>query len=337
MLESTRGQGLSTVRVLSAHDKADHDVEKVRRKAVVRLVLWLTAATFLQSCSQTTREDAPDSGEADLVGLGEPSTYLARRAGGAVTIDGHIEEPAWAEVPWTSDFIDIRGPDWPTPPWVTQAKLMWDEHALYVAARLEEPHVWATLSQRDAIVWREDDFEVFLDPDGDGLNYFEIEVNALGTVLDLFLERPYNKGGSAIIDWDLDGLLVAVNVDGTANEPSDIDAGWNVEMAIPWDGLTPPENSGGPPIQPPTAGDEWRVNFSRVDWPLVVREGRYVKERELVDWNDHPENNWVWSPQGRINMHVPEMWGRLVFCPALHGTDAPRHCKSADSETGGNE
>jgi hypothetical protein len=25
------------------------------------------------------------------------------------------------------------------------------------------------------------------------------------------------------------------------------------------------------------------------------------------------EDNWVWSPQGLINMHVPEMWGRVRF------------------------
>ncbi len=26
-----------------------------------------------------------------------------------------------------------------------------------------------------------------------------------------------------------------------------------------------------------------------------------------------PEHNWVWSPQGVINMHYPERWGYLQF------------------------
>jgi hypothetical protein len=25
------------------------------------------------------------------------------------------------------------------------------------------------------------------------------------------------------------------------------------------------------------------------------------------------EDNWVWSPQGLINMHVPERWGWVEF------------------------
>jgi hypothetical protein len=28
---------------------------------------------------------------------------------------------------------------------------------------------------------------------------------------------------------------------------------------------------------------------------------------------DLPEFNWVWSPQGLINMHYPEMWGLVQF------------------------
>ncbi len=26
-----------------------------------------------------------------------------------------------------------------------------------------------------------------------------------------------------------------------------------------------------------------------------------------------PEHNWVWSPQGLIAMHCPEMWGEVMF------------------------
>jgi len=240
-------------------------------------------------------------------------TYRAIKAERSITVDGVIDDEAWTHAPWTGDFIDIRGEEWPAPRLRTRAKLVWDYRALYIAAELEEPHLWATLTDHDDIVWRDDDFEVFLDPDGDGLNYFEIEINPAGTVLDLFLARPYNQGGSAVIDWNLLGLESAVVVDGTLNDPSDLDRGWSVEFAIPWSGLVPPGESGTSASLRPRVGDEWRVNFSRVDWPLLVRDGRYVKERELLDWNDHPEDNWVWAPQGEINMHLPDMWGVLRF------------------------
>ena len=68
-----------------------------------------------------------------------------------------------------------------------------DADHLYLAARLEEPHLWATLTDRDAILYREHDFELFIDPDGDALAYYELEINALGTEFDLFLDRPYNR------------------------------------------------------------------------------------------------------------------------------------------------
>ncbi|MCE2455724.1 MAG: carbohydrate-binding family 9-like protein [Gemmatimonadetes bacterium] len=244
--------------------------------------------------------------------------YEAHWTDEPVDVDGSLDDEAWRAAEPTADFIDIRGEGWPVPPSRTRAWMTWDEDALYVAAEIEEPHLWATLAERDQIVWRDDDFEIFLDPDGDGLNYFEIEINALGTVLDLFLARPYDQGGSARIDWDLEGLESAVSLRGTLNDPSDEDEGWTVEMAIPWAGLVPPPDTSagvGEAVAPgaPQPMDEWRVNFSRVDWPLLIEADGYVKERELVDWNDHPEENWVWAPQGRINMHAPESWGRLRF------------------------
>ena len=228
-------------------------------------------------------------------------------------LDGSLDEPAWRATPWTEPFVDIRGEGWPDPHFATRAKLMWDERFLYVGAELEEPHLWATLADRDAIVYREHDFEVFLDPDGDGLAYYELEINALGTEFDLFLDRPYRRKGRANIAWDMEGLRTAVRLVGTLNDPSDEDTGWSVEIAIPWSALRPPGTTAEAADGAPRPGDTWRVNFSRVQWPLVVTDGEYRKEREPVDWSDHPEDNWVWSPQGEIDMHIPEKWGVVRF------------------------
>ena len=230
-------------------------------------------------------------------------------------LDGVLDDAAWGNAPWTEPFVDIRGEDWPGPTLATRAKITWDEHHLYVGARLEEPHLWATLADRDAILYREHDFEVFIDPDGDGLAYYELEINALGTEFDLFLDRPYRHGGKANIGWDMEGLRTAVHLDGTLNDSSDEDTGWSVEIAIPWSALRPP---GTPPevaAGPPDTGDAWRVNFSRVQWPLDIVDGVYRRAREPRDWSDHPEDNWVWSPQGEIDMHVPERWGVVRFVP----------------------
>ena len=239
-----------------------------------------------------------------------PLRYDCPRIGQPPVIDGRLDDAAWAEAPWTRDFADIEGELKPAPSLRTRAKLAWDDDALYVAAELEEPHVWATLRERDSVIYHDDDFEIFLDPDGDRALYYELEINALGTEWDLLLVRTYIDGGPAVNGWDIAGLETAVHVDGTLNDPTDQDRGWTVEMALPWAAL---KECAGRMSAPPRPGDIWRLNFSRVDWPMRVVDGRYEKDVDPLTRERLPERNWVWSPQGVINMHLPERWGFLRF------------------------
>ena len=239
----------------------------------------------------------------------DPEHYVAYRADESVTIDGELSEPAWRAAEWTSLFVDIEGSLRPEPRFSTRAKMLWDSAYFYVAAEMEEPHVWSTLTDRDAVIYHDNDFEVFVDPNGDTHEYYELEINALGTEWDLFLVKPYRDGGPALNAWDIRGLLTAVSVDGTLNDPSDLDVGWSVEIAIPWDVLAEAAHRDAPPAH----GDQWRVNFSRVEWRAEIVNGRYEKAEE-------PEDNWVWSPQGLIAMHYPEMWGIVQFSTATVGS-----------------
>lgn len=232
-----------------------------------------------------------------------PRTYLCPRAAQPPRIDGNLDDPCWQAAPWTADFVDIEGDRKPRPAFRTQAKLAWDDSHLYIAARLEEPRVWATLTAHDAVIFRDNDFEVFIDPDGDNHNYFEFEINALNTGWDLFLNRPYQAGGKADNGWEIPGLRTAVHVEGTLNDPSDTDRGWTVELAFPWTAFT---RSAGTRLTPREA-DRWRVNFSRVEWQVRAPGGKYEK------LPGQREDNWVWSPQGVVNMHRPEMWATVEF------------------------
>ncbi len=245
-----------------------------------------------------------------------PETYTARHVDTAPLIDGFLDDPVWRSAAWTIDFTDIQGGSMPPPRYRTRARLLWDDQNLYVGAELEEPHVWGTLTERDAVIYRDNDFEVFIDPDADTHLYYELEINALGTVWDLMLIKPYRDGGPAIDAWDIRGLRTGVAVDGTLNDPSDEDRGWTVEIAIPWGVLA--EAAGRP--APPDPGDRWRINFSRVQWTSTVEEGRYVKLTDPDTGEFLPEDNWVWSPQGLIAMHYPEMWGIVEFAGSDHPT-----------------
>jgi len=225
------------------------------------------------------------------------------------SIDGALGDAAWRGVPWSDLFVDIEGDRRPAPALRTRMKLAWDDRYLYVAGILEEPHVWATLTERDAVIFHDDDFEIFIDPDGDRNAYYELEINALGTVWDLFLVRPYRDGGPALHGWDIAGLRSAVAVDGTLNDPADVDRGWSVELAMPWTALS----EAAPGRRAPRPGETWRINFSRVDWDMDVIEGRYVKRTDPSTGKALAEHNWVWTPQGAVDMHRPEHWGFVTF------------------------
>ncbi len=234
--------------------------------------------------------------------------YVAPSARSPVVIDGHLDDAAWRRVPWTEDFTDIEGSIRPVPRYRTRVKMTWDRDYWYVAAQMIEPDLWATIREHDAVIFRDNDFEIFIDPRGRARRYFEIEMNQLATVWDLFLPKAYRDGGHAENGWDIDGLRIAVALDGTLNDPRDRDRGWTVELAIPWAALA----DSGQNVVPPQPGDQWRVNFSRVEWQVDTVGGAYRKRTDAAG-KPTPANNWVWSPQGVVNMHVPEHWGVVQF------------------------
>jgi hypothetical protein len=242
-------------------------------------------------------------------------SYVAYRTRSPMRIDGSMREAAWSAAPWTRDFIDIRGRNHlPKPQLRTRAKILWDDTYLYIAAELVEPHLWGTITKRDAVIFHDNDFEVFIDPDADTHNYYEIEINTLGTVWDLMLTKPYRDNGSAIDAWNIDGMQQAVHIVGTLNRPSDNDTSWTVELALPWRVL----REHAPAQRPPLAGEQWRLNFSRVEWDLDPTGTGYERRRDSAG-KLLPEHNWVWSPQGAINMHMPERWGTLQFSNRIAG------------------
>jgi hypothetical protein len=241
--------------------------------------------------------------------LGPPKGYVCYRATTPIQIDGGLLDQAWTAAPWTDAFVDIEGDSRPRPRFRTRAKMLWDDTYLYVAALLDEPHVWGTVAQHDAVIFHDNDFEIFIDPDGDNHEYYEIEINALNAEWDLFLSKPYRDHGTACNEWEIPGLKKAVHVNGTLNNPTDTDTSWSVELALPWQALAKYAHR----PTPPEDGDQWRMNFSRVEWQHDRRDGSYRKVPKK------PEDNWVWSPQGVIDMHRPERWGYVQFSTAAAG------------------
>ena len=244
-----------------------------------------------------------------------PKNYICYQSSIPLKIDGKLDEPIWQKADWADDFVDIAGDLKPKPRFHTMAKMLWDNEYCYFAAELEEPDTWATLTEQDAVIFYDNDFEIFIDPDGDTHEYYEFEMNAFNTVWDLLLIKPYRDGGDAVNAWDIQGLKTGVFVKGSINQSGDQDRYWTMEVAMPWKVLKECAHKNAPPKH----GDQWRVNFSRVEWRVEVKDGKYMKIVNPETGKPYPEDNWVWSPQGLINMHYPEMWGFIQFSDKMAG------------------
>ncbi len=234
-------------------------------------------------------------------------SYNAKYVSLPPTIDGIVNDSTWSQVNWENNFEDIEGGSKPSPKLFSQFKILWDSSNLYIAAYLMEPDLWATKSKRDDIIYYDNDFEIFLDPNNDGENYFEFEINALGTLMDLMMTKPYNKGGTYSLKWNAENIKYAVRPNGTINNNLDIDTGWSIEMAIPFKDFKIGSRNYLPSLNNP-----WRLNFSRVEWTLTKQEKSYTKKMNLSN-KPIAEYNWVWSPTGIIDIHVPTKWGNLYF------------------------
>lgn len=226
--------------------------------------------------------------------------YTCWKAAQPLVIDGKADEAAWQDAS-PIDLVDVRylsGDRFHTRR--TEVRLLWDARYFYFAFNAADPDIWSTYDQRDMQLYEEEVVEIFIDPDGDGQNYAEVELNPLNTVFDLLLSKPWSQGGKGYDAWN-PALLSAVQVSGTVGDAADVDQGWSAEIALPWTELVSPlVDVPGAMQLPPQPGEEWRLNLYR-----------YEQARQNGRKNEVQAS--AWSPVGKVDFHVPERFGRVVF------------------------
>ncbi len=226
--------------------------------------------------------------------------YSAPKISTPIVIDGVMDDPAWNAAAWTELYV-LYGTLDGVPETATRAKIVWDDTYLYIGVEAEDHDIWATYTERDSPLWNENVLEVFIDPEGNAINYMEFEVSPLNTILDLWVETPlFSQGGPAHFDWDAAGLRTAVHIDGTLGgadpntpERQDTDTGWSLEFALPWEDAA---IVSGTMALPPEPGDTWRINLTRYDY----RNG----DRELSQWSPSTVDG-AW--------HEPSEYGHVTF------------------------
>lgn len=224
-----------------------------------RIVAWfLPLALFTSLAALGWRGDAGS-------GRGQPSApgdHLSiarsaecRWATSPITIDGKLDEAAW-------DKAQVIGlaVSWENRParTATKARLLWDDNYLYFAAEMEDSDLYADVKEHNGMCWNNDVFELFFKPATDKLGYYEFQVNAANSQLEMFLPSR-GAGGYNRFHFGRLGIESAVALHGTLNDWRDKDIGWTVEGRIPWPGF---EATGGKP----SLGAKWRFSLCRYDF-----------------------------------------------------------------------
>ena len=255
--------------------------------------------------------------------------YTCFKTDEEIKIDGKLNEKSWETAPRSPRFVDLvtGQPGF----WDTRIAALWNDNHLYIAFWIEEPDVKAEFTERDSPVYLENDVEVFIAGED---CYYEFQINALGTVYEVFYiwQDAYTEGSIfntpefdlysrnvdvlggfqdnlrykkhprgkrwAFLDWDFPGMKSAVHVDGTINDSSDVDMGWTVELAFPWSGM---KTLAGKRPLPPDDGDVWRMDFSRFN--SLSFSGKQV--------NHSP--GWAFNKHGVYDSHIPECFTFIHF------------------------
>jgi len=209
--------------------------------------------------------------------------YEVSRTATPVKVDGKLDDMVWTKV---SPLRNLRNNlDGSPGAAKTEAKILYDDDFLYVSFRSTDKNIWATLKRRDEHLWDEEVVELFVQADPHQTSYIELEVNPLGTMLDIYLldiRKPlhYESWNSQRLKW---GVELFGTVDG-----KDGDREWTCEIALPMEDVVTARNL------PPQAGDRWRINLYRMEKLPIP---------ELL----------AWSPTFKDDFHVPERFGEIIF------------------------
>jgi Carbohydrate-binding family 9 len=213
--------------------------------------------------------------------------YELSKTATPIKVDGKLNDAVWAKAPRFGDFrMNLDGA---SGSYETEARALYDDTFLYFSFRCRDENIWATFKTRDQHLWEEEVVEVFLQADSHQTTYIELEVNPLGTMLDIFLldvRKPlrYESWNSKKLKW---GVQVFGTVDGKSGDKE-----WSCEIAFPIEDVVIAKSL------PPQVGDRWRLNLYRVE---------QVPKPALL----------AWSPTFKDDFHLPGKFGEIVFTNRL--------------------
>jgi hypothetical protein len=235
--------------------------------------------------------DGHRRGRALSVPVGLPKVEVpelaAKRAEGTIKLDGKLDEAAWATASTSAALVNTMNGEAAEP--TTNVKVLWDDKQLYVAFDVADDYLKSTFTKDDDHLWEQDCVEIMVDPDGDGKNYFELQVSPANKHFDTSYDSRRVPQPFGHVDYN-SKISSGVLVRGKLND-DDPDQGYVVELAMPWSAFSVGEAKQAAP----KPGDNFRVNF-------YVMDARHEGMRAVG-----------WSPPRVGDFHVPQRFGKILF------------------------
>lgn len=161
----------------------------------------------------------------------------------------------------------------------TAVQLLYNKEALFLSFVCSEDQMQKMVSncrRRDEAVYSDDAVEIFLKPDPNGIDYYQIAVNSIGAFADKQWQQSGLSRRKSVCDWNPD-----IEVQAKIRDKS-----WCVAVKIPFAGF----GLNGPPV----AGSFWYLNLGREQQPTPGVELS------------------TWAPV-ETSFHEIFRWGKLFF------------------------
>jgi len=148
---------------------------------------------------------------------------------GAITLDGDTDDPGWISSPGPARTGDFQMPDGTPARPFSEVRLVWGDGYLYLALYAADEDIETRTTEADGPIWLDDEFRVVFSREG--VDY-AIEVSPRGVITD----SMRTGGGKWDYTWN-SKAHASVEIDGSINEPKNMDEEWAVEMAVPFESL----------------------------------------------------------------------------------------------------
>ena len=145
----------------------------------------------------------------------------AVRRGAAITVDGRLDEPAWADAPKHGGFVQRFPRDAGKPSLETRFAILYDDEAIFVAVWADDPHpdlIRALLTRRDVDA-PADAVTVAFDSYHDRRTAYAFQLNAAGVQRDMLMFDDTSQDDTWDAVWTGDVAVTAT--------------GWTAEYRIP--------------------------------------------------------------------------------------------------------